>query len=532
MNETNSLPESPEGWINVSLGDVVEIISGFGFPEKYQGKTEGDVPFFKVADISSAVKSGGSYLTSAKHYVTFDECKELKATPLKKGTIVFAKIGEAIKLNRRAILGQDSLIDNNVMGLFSFSEGLNNLFLFYFFLTVKLGDISQATTVPSVRKSDVEQILLPLAPLHEQERIVIKIEELFTRLDAGVDALKKAQAQLGHYRQAVLKAAATGELTREWREAHKGELEPAADLLERILTERRAKWETDQLTKMQAAGKPPKNDGWKQKYQEPVALDSSGLPELPNGWMWTNVNCMIVEPICNGISIKGTDTPPGIPALKLSAMSERGFKYEYIRYLPLSEAEVEDLYINEGDFFVSRGNGSKKLVGRGTLAQTPPFKIIFSDLMIRLRLASELRASRWLPAIWPSPIVRQQVERKAKTTAGIWKIAQPDVASISIPFPPFAEQKQIVSEVERLLSNVDAMEHTIEQSLKQAERLRQSILQQAFAGKLVSQDLNDEPASTLLERIREERANKSTAAPKQKRKSSKHKQAAQTTFFT
>ena len=100
----------------------------------------------------------------------------------------------------------------------------------------------------------------------------------------GVASLKQARALLKKYRQAVLKAAVTGELTRDWRARHQGEIkETGAELLQRILKIRRAAWEVAELKKLPAKGKPPKDDGWKQKYKEPQAPDTTGLPHLPRG---------------------------------------------------------------------------------------------------------------------------------------------------------------------------------------------------------------------------------------------------------
>ena len=165
-------------------------------------------------------------------------------------------------------------------------------------------------------------------------------------------------------------------------------------------------------------------------------------------------------------------------------MSDGGFDYSDARYLPLSEADVSDIWIQEGDFFMSRGNGSLHLVGSGTSAQQPAQSTIFPDTMIRIRLANEVRKTRWVCMIWPSHIVRSQIEQKVKTTAGIYKIAQPQVERITIPLPPLAEQTRIVAEIERRLSLVEELEAVVSANLQCATRLRQSILQKAFTGHL------------------------------------------------
>ncbi len=137
----------------------------------------------------------------------------MKASP--RNTIVFAKIGEALKLNRRALVKQPSVIDNNAIGLKADDNICNDIFLFYFLKCLKLESYSRATTVPSVRKSDIETIEIPLPPLPEQHRIVAKVEALFSSLDKGIESLKTAQQQLKVYRQAVLKWAFEGKLTNE-----------------------------------------------------------------------------------------------------------------------------------------------------------------------------------------------------------------------------------------------------------------------------------------------------------------------------
>ena len=234
---------------------------------------------FQSCDISKAWQQQRNFLTQANHYLTYEEARLLRANPLPPRTTVFAKIGAAIALNRRAILSEFSIVDNNVLGLHAMSAHLVAEFLFYFMWTIKLGDVARATTVPSVRKGDVENIPFPLPPLPEQHRIVAEIENQFSRLDASVAALNRAQVNLKRYRSSVLKAACEGKLVpteAEMARDEGGDYEPADRLLARILVERRVQWASK-----------PKRRG---KYKEPAAPDTSALPELPVGWVWATID--------------------------------------------------------------------------------------------------------------------------------------------------------------------------------------------------------------------------------------------------
>ena len=131
---------------------------------------------------------------------------------------------------------------------------------------------------------------IPLPPTSELSRILTKLEELLLDLDTGVAELKTAQKKLVQYRQSLLKAAVEGALTAEWRQNNKP-TETGAQLLERILTERRARWEAKQLAKFKEQGKAPPKD-WQKKYPEPVQPDTTDLPELPDGWIWASLDML------------------------------------------------------------------------------------------------------------------------------------------------------------------------------------------------------------------------------------------------
>ncbi len=464
-----------------------------------QGKRTGDLPFFKVGDISQAWLQNRHWLTAANHYLTNSEANSINAKPLPQQTTVFAKIGAAIALNRRAILAEPSIVDNNVMGVHPSLEALHPRLLFYFMWTVRLGDTSRATTVPSVRKSDVENLPIPLPPLSEQHRIVAEIEKHFTRLDASVDALKRAQANLKRYRASLLKVACEGRLVPTEAELARSEdrdYEPADRLLERILYERRDHWESQ-----------PKRRG---KYKEPAPPDTSDLPELPEGWVWTSVEHLSYL-VQYGTSAKASSSSVGTPVLRMGNIQDGKLDFSNLKYLPNGNPEVKKTLLNPGDLLFNRTN-SAELVGKSTVFKGELPAVCFASYLIRVSFEDSYLSDLACTYI-NSEHGRNFIRSVVSQQVGQANVNGTKLSSMPIPLPPLAEQHRIVAEVERQMSVIQQAEAAVDASLKGSDRLRQSILKQAFSGQLVPQDPNDEPASVLLERIRAERE-ASQAKPK------------------
>lgn len=180
--KTNSL-----GLKSQTLGDICEFYSGTGFPNVYQGNMEGTYPFYKVRDISRNVQAGHTCLADCENYINDDVLKLIKGSIIPEGTVVFAKIGEALRLNRRAITVCDCLIDNNAMGIRPGAK----LTLEYFFQYMKLldmGEYAGATAMPSVKKSTLEAVQILVPDMCEQEQF----SEMLRQSDKSKFALQEA----------------------------------------------------------------------------------------------------------------------------------------------------------------------------------------------------------------------------------------------------------------------------------------------------------------------------------------------------
>jgi type I restriction enzyme S subunit len=189
-------------WVEKRLGEVAEVFQGYGFPEKLQGKTKGKFPFIKVSDISSATNKGCRFISNAVNYIDEEDLDVLKARPFPDGTIVFAKIGEAIRLNRRAILKQESLIDNNVAGVKAKLDLSDEEFLYYIMLMIDLVKYAGGV-VPAVKKTSIEEIEVLLPPdrdLHEQR----KITDCFNSIDEMINQYTNKIASLELYKKGLM----------------------------------------------------------------------------------------------------------------------------------------------------------------------------------------------------------------------------------------------------------------------------------------------------------------------------------------
>jgi len=473
----SEIEKVPKGWAWTSVGEIAYSINP-GFPSGRHNKENRGIPHLRPMNINA---KGEIDLTDLKYV----EPEDYDA--LIKGDVLFNNTNSPKLLGKTAYIKLDTnwaysnhmtriRISDFLLNPAWVSSCLHTLFLSGYFSMHCVHHVNQASVSSSFLS---EKVFIPLPPLPEQHRIVAKIEELFTRLDAGVEALKKIKAQLKRYRQAVLKHAFEGKLTAEWRQAHQHELESASVLLERICEERRKTT--------------------KGKYKELPPLDTSGLPELPEGWAWTRVGD-ISEAIQYGYTASSTSEPAGPRMLRITDIQNSSVDWDIVPYCRIAAEEKSKYLLKDGDLVFARTGAT---VGKSFLIRDTIPESVFASYLIRIALFRHINKAYVYSFFQSHDYWMQIYERQLG-------IGQPNVNSqtlsrISVPLPPILEQHRIVEEIERRFSIADEIEKIVDHNLKQAERLRRSILKRAFEGKLVPQDPNDEPAEKLLERIREQR---------------------------
>lgn len=360
----------------------------------------------------------------------------------------------------------------------------------------------------NINAKKLSRIILPLAPINEQQRIVQEVEKHFSRLDASVAGLKRVRANLERYRASILKAASEGRLVpseAELARAERREYEPAEKLLSRILKERRARWEEEQLARMKKQGREPKNDKWKSRYEEPAQPDATGLPSLPEGWVWTTIESV-------GDVLLGRQRAPQYltgkyphPYLRVANVFEDYIDFSDIKEMDFDPDDYEKYRLEPDDILINEGQ-SPELVGRSAIYKGGVDGLCFQKTLHRFRRFKSAPSAKFVQTIFLAYLYTGVFREAASLTVNIAHITLERIKPLRFPLPPLAEQERIVAEVERRLSVVKELEETIEVNERRAQRLRQSILKRAFEGRLVAQDPADEPAALLLERIKTERA--------------------------
>jgi len=340
--------------------------------------------------------------------------------------------------------------------------------------------------------------VIPTPPLDEQRHIVAKLDALRARSRRAKDALDAVPALLDRLRQSILAAAFGGDLTADWR-AQNPDVEPASELLKRMRIERRKRWEEAELAKLTAKGKPPKDDAWKAKYVEPEPVDETDLPELPEGWCWSELGMLGSDPFAAvqtgpfGAQLHSADfVASGVPLIAVGNLTGFGFTDEGLYFVSAEKAAALARFdVEAGDVLFARSGAT---LGKVCVApshvrgwrQSPHI------LRMRLRLGS-IDPRLVVLALRGMPAVVQQVND------GVRGMTRPGfntslLEGIAVPVPPEREQRELVAQVDAVVARLDTLREGCAHAHDALEALNTAVLAAAFRGELLDRQSDGAPS--------------------------------------
>lgn len=492
-----------EDWVETALIDVCEVLDNLRKPinsserkKRIEGKVESELyPYYgatgQVGFIDDFL-TDGDYVLIGEDAAPFLDCTK---------NVAYKISGKTWVNNHAHIL----------------KSLLNNDFLLHFLNQFQYKNYVTGTTRLKLTQGALKRMPVWVAPLPIQRAIVSKIETLFSDLDKGIADLKKAQEQLKIYRQAVLKKAFEGELTREWRE-QQTDLPTAEELLEQIKKERQKHYE-QQLEEWKQAVKDWEENGEERKRPgKPEQIlkirntnnkEAMTFDNLPRQWLWLNLEA-ISEHITDGDHQAPPKSNEGIPFITISNINKVQKKIDFTNTFHVKSSYFKNLNTKR---VPRKGDILYTVTGSFGIPVIIDFEkdFCFQRHIGLIRLSSGIN-QKWVFNLLQAQLIYRQASEKATGTAQK-TVALSTLRNIQLPFCSIQEQHQIVREIESRLSVCEKVEQNITEALETSEALRQSILKKAFEGKLLSpaeidacrREADYEPADVLLERIRKER---------------------------
>jgi len=426
---------SKKKWVKVKLGDIANKITKGSTPTTYGfNYLDKGIPFIKIENIKNDKINKGSI----KQFISNEAHEYQSRSQLKEGDILFSIAGT---IGKTCIVTKNDIPSNTNQAL-SIIRGTSNYLLpkflklqFLSILSTTIKKKARGGAMNNISLNDLKRMDIVLPPIQEQNRIVEKIEELFSDLDKATEELKKTQEQLKIYRQAVLKAAFEGKLI-EMNSAKYLSFSEVCDI----------------------------NPSKREIIEFRDDLEVTFLP--------------------------------------MPAVSKRGVVLEK-KIKKLKDVKKGYTFFKNSDVLLAKitpcfENGKKALV------KELKNNIGFGSTEFHVLRAKDKVIPKWIYYGISSEDFRNKAKIQMTGTAGQKRVPKRVLETYKMFVPTITIQEQIVNEIESRISVCDKLEETVQQSQKNIEYLRQSILKKAFEGKLVPQNPEDEPAEKLLERIKQE----------------------------
>ncbi len=461
----------PDGWVWAQLDQVCD---GPQYGWTTRAARAGTVKLLRTTDISSGNCD----------WATVPFCAEAPANVEQ-----YLLRDDDLLISRAGSVGKSFLIKTPERSVFAsylirFKPKVDARYLHYFLQTIaywnQIAEKSAGIAIPNVNGSKLRQVILPIAPLTEQRRIVARIDELFTEIADGATALTRARNDLDTLRRSLLKAAVTGQLTREWREHNKPN-ETGAELVNRFRSARPHVGSTLR--------------GWSPS-------DSGRIPDIPGTWAW----CAVEE--AGEVQLGRQRAPQHHagenmrPYLRVANVFEGALNLSDVKQMNFTPKEFETFALKAGDILLNEGQ-TPDLLGRPAIYNDEIEGCCFQKTLLRFRSQRGL-LPQFALIVFRHYMRSGRFKREARITTNMAHLTQVRFVVMEFPVPPTAEQLEIVRRF-HLLDGEASDPFELVGSLT-ITRLRQAVLKVAFEGGLVQQDPRDEPADILLTRLNESAA--------------------------
>ena len=426
----------PSDWEVLKIKRIIDIINGNGFPERLQGKNNGDIPFYKVSDINFE----GNYIFEAQNYVDLLEVNNNKWNIIKPNTIIIPKIGEALKKNHRKISTTNCLIDNNMCGIVS--KGANVKYLLYLFKLVDMEWYLNPGAVPSINISQLKDDKSMLPEIVEQEKIGKFLDKKTSHFDSIISKKEALIEKLEEAKKSLISEVVTGKVKVVKSDA-------GYDLVKR---------NSDEM----------KDSGveW--------------LGEIPKDW-----NCTKLKNICNNITDGAhisPETKNGVyPFISVKDLNENGLDFnnclltsiENYMYLKNNSCNpsVNDILISK--------DGT---IGKTTTINYDKEFVVASSLVI-LTPSSDYK-SEYVEYILNSNFVQKQIRKYVKGTA-LPRISIMHLKDIILPYTlDKNEQELMITYLKEKNVLIKALIQKTKQQIEKLKEAKQSLISEAVTGKI------------------------------------------------
>lgn len=481
----------PDGWVWTRLGDVLQPVASIDPKRELQDET------FHYIDLSSI--EGGQILSPKK--VAGKDAPSRARQVVRAGDTLFSCV--RVYLKNIALLsgGFSSPIASTAFCVMRPQGAVDARYLNYFVQTQRFVEwmlpLQRGNSPPAVLEGDLKVQSFPVPPLAEQRRIVSHVDALFAEIAEGEAALAEARKGLDIFRRALLKAAVTGELTRDWRAA-KPAPETGHDLLARIADKRAANGAAKRRVRRADDVKP---------------LDTAALPELPSEWAWATLREL--GEIVGGATVdkkRKPSEPATIPYLRVANVQRGHIDLTEVKTITVERTSAEKLRLLPGDLLLNEG-GDRDKIGRGWVWDGSIPNMIHQNHVFRVRLYDN-SLNPFFVSHHANEMGRRFFIEEGKQTTNLASISLSKISMLPVPVPPPTESAEIIRRVAESLAAADDALTMLAAEAADAARLKQSILKAAFEGRLVPQDAADEPAGALLARLAADR----TEAPAKRKR--------------